>query len=86
MEHNLLPIKLNKMMLSDSRQKSLAKTHQYSTRTKNIPNLPTAKNRSYYASFLFQSLKEYEKISTEIRQACNLSSFVRKMKKKILSD
>ena len=86
MEHQLLPTKLNNMMLSDSRQQSLAKTHHYPTITKNIPNLPVAKNKSYHASFLFQVLKEYEKIPTDIRQARNVASFTRKMNNRILSN
>ena len=40
LQHHLLPVRLNNMLNSDSRMKSLEKRHHYETRNKNIPKLP----------------------------------------------
>ena len=78
------PVRLHNMLNSDSRMKSLEKRHQYETRNKNIPKLPSAKTRHYHTSFLFQSLKDYEMVPLEIRNTKTLSTFIFKMKKKLL--
>ena len=84
LEHSLLPSTIQNMLKSDSKEKSLVKTHSYSTRTKNIPNLPTAQNKAYHASFLVQSTKEYEKLPLEARESKTLSSFIGKIKAKMI--
>ena len=82
--HNLLPPRLHSMLTCDSKRKSLEKKHQYETRTKNIPNLPSAQTKQYHSSFLFQSIKDYENIPLEIRKSITLFTFILKMKKKLL--
>ena len=46
LQHSLLPQKLHSMLLSDSKKKTLVKKHQYETRTKNIPKLPSAQTKN----------------------------------------
>ena len=84
LQHHLLPVRLLSMLNSDSRMKSLEKKHHYETRNKNIPKLPSAKTKHYHTSFLFQSLKDYEMVLLEIRNSKTLSTFIIKMKKKLL--
>ena len=82
LEHSQLPTTIQNILKSDSKKKSLVKTHPYPTRTKSIPNLPIAQNKSYHASFLVQSIKEYEKLPIELRESNTLSGFIRKAKSK----
>ena len=84
LQHSLLPTKLHGMLLSDSKKKTLVKKHQYATRTKNIPKLPSAKTKKYHSSFLFQSIKDYENIPLEVRNCRTLPTFILNMKRKIL--
>ena len=84
LEHSLLPSTMQNMIKSDSKEKTLVKTHSYCTRTKNIPNLPRAQNKSYHASFLVQSIKEYEKLRLELRNLKRLSTFIGKIKAKMI--
>ena len=84
LQHHLLPVMLHSMLNSNSRMKSLEKKHRYETRNKNIPKLPYAKTKHYQTSFLFQSLKDYEMVPLEIRNSKTLSTFIIKMKRKLL--
>ena len=84
LEHSLLPSTIQTMLKSDSKEKTLVKSHSYCTRTKNIPNLPIALNKSYHASFLVQSIKEYEKLPLEMRMLKKLSTFICKVKANML--
>ena len=85
LQHKLLPTRLHTMLLSDSKKQSLVKMHKYQTRTKNIPKLPSAQTKQYHSSFLFQSIKDYENLSPEIRESKSLKTFIFKMKNKLLS-
>ena len=82
LEHSKLPPTIENMLKFDSKKRTLVKTHPYPTRTKDIPNLPTAHNKSYHASFLVQSIKEYEKLPVELRRSKTLSRFISKAKSK----
>ena len=82
--HNLLPKNLGKCMLSDHRDVSVQKGHRYQTRNKKIPNLPSANSSKYRSSFLFTSIKEYSKLSTELKEAKSLSIYVRSLKNRII--
>ena len=86
MEHSQIPVTIQDMMKTDSRKKSLVKTHSYQTRTKSVPKLPTAQNKSYHASFLVQSIKDYSNLSNELRESITLSSFIKKIKRKLLEN
>ena len=85
LEHYLLPQNLHMMMISDSKSKSLTKTHHYETRTKDLPHLPTAQNKNYHESFLFQSIKEYENVPEKIRNSNKLTTFSFNMKLRLLT-
>ena len=78
--HTLLPKKLAKCMLTDHRDASVQKTHKYQTRHKEIPNLPQVTSSKYRLSFLFTSISEYSKLSPELKEAKNLSAFVKCLK------
>ena len=82
--HNLLPKNLGKCMLSDHRDVSVQKGHRYQTKNKKIPNLPSANSSKYRSSFLFTSIKEYSKLSTELKEAKSLSIYVRSLKNRII--
>ena len=66
LEKNLLPLNLHKLLWTDSRNKTLQKTHQYNTRGKHLPNLPKVNTVNYQKGFQFQSIKEYEATPVEI--------------------
>ena len=84
LQHSLLPQKLYGMLLSDSKKQTLVKNHQYDTRTKILPKLPSAQTKKYHSSFLFQSIKDYENILLEIRNSKTLPTFIIYMKRKML--
>ena len=82
--HNLLPKRLEENMTRDHRQHSIAKTHQYSTRSKKIPNLPQASGSKYRLSFLYNSIKLYSDLSYTVKQSKNLHTFVKLCKQQCL--
>ena len=84
LEKNLLPLNLFKLLWTDSKNKTLQKTH-YNTRDKHLPKLPKVTNTNYQRGFQFQSIKDYESTSVEIRNSSTLNSFVRKLKLHLLS-
>ena len=43
----MLPVDVERLMTTDHNQKSIEKTHNYSTRGRNIPNRPGAKLSQY---------------------------------------
>ena len=86
LEHSILPTTIHDMLKSDSKNTSLVKTHPYHTRTKNIPKMPTALCKSYHASFLVQSIKEYEKLPLELRESRTLSACIKKVKTRMLEN
>ena len=84
LQRNLLPMRLQEMLLTDSKRHLLEKKHRYQTRSKEIPYRPAALTRQYHTSFLFQSLKDFENVSLDVRHTKSLSSFTSKMKQKLL--
>ena len=84
--HDLLPKKLAENMRKDHKQVSIEKTHKYPTRSKKIPNLPHVVGSKYRSSFLYNCIKTYGEIDSTIRQAKNLSAFVKSCKLRYLSD
>ena len=83
-EHNLLPQRLHDMLLSDSKNQSLEKTHKYNTRCRNLPYRPTALSRHYHTSYLFQSIKDYGNIGLEFRNIKTFGTFTHKLKQNLL--
>ena len=84
--HDLLPKKLAENIRKDHNQVSIEKNHKYSTRRKTIPNLPQAAGAKYRSSFLYNCIKAYGELGTTIRQAKNLSIFVKSCKLRYLSN
>ena len=84
--HDLLPKKLADNLRKDHNQVSIEKTHKYATRSKKIPNLPQAAGAKYRSSFLYNCIKAYGEIDSAVRQAKNLSIFVKACKLRYLSD
>ena len=69
LEHEMLPTKLSQLYNTNQRGKSLIKNHGYNTRNKMLPNLARTHCKEYNTSYLCSSLKNYQYISAEIRQA-----------------
>ena len=84
--HDLLPKKLAENIRKDHNQVSIEKTHKYATRRKKIPNLPQAAGAKYRSSFLYNCIKAYGEVDSTIRQAKNLSVFVKSCILRYLSD
>ena len=83
--HSLLPKRLEENMTKDHKQNSIVKTHQYSTRSKKIPNLPQASGSKYRSSFLYNSIKLYSDLGYIVKQAKNLRAFVKLCKQECLT-
>ena len=81
----LLPVGLQRVMLTDYNLCSTVKTHSYRTRSKNIPNRPSTKLNLYHNSFLYSSIKSYSDLPVDVRDSANLKIFVRKCKKMLLA-
>ena len=81
----LLPLGLEKLMLTDHKMASIEKSHAYPTRSKKVPNRPSAKLSLYRNSFLYSSIKHFSDLSVEIRESKTLYAFVRKCKKMIFN-
>ena len=62
----LLPLRFEKLMLTDHKQASIEKSHAYSTRSKKVPNRPSAKLSLYRNSFLYSSIKHYSDLPVEL--------------------
>ena len=85
LEHKLFPTKLSQLYNTNQRGKSLRKTHGYNTRNKMIPNLAKTHCKEYNTSYLCSSLKDYQNISAEIRQAQSLKIFNSLLEEKLLT-
>ena len=53
LEKNFLPLNLHKLHWTDSKNKTLQKTHQYNTRDKHLPKLPKVNTTNYQRGFQF---------------------------------
>ena len=66
--NNLLPANLSTLAKTDHKGITLCKTHNYNTRTKAEPNLPSTKSHHYQNSFLHQSVKAFSTLPLEVKQ------------------
>ena len=57
--NNLLPRKLLTCLFTDSKDRTLRKTHKYNTRCKEIPNVPVMSSTKYRNSYMYMCMKEY---------------------------
>ena len=83
--HKDLPIKLQLLGNRDSKNLSLTKQHAYNTRNKAIPNLPSTNSHQYKKSFMYQSLKDFMDLPTDVRQLKKYEIFVNACKKHLLT-
>ena len=81
MAHRTLPPKILSILTTDQKNKSLKKTHHYSTRNKNKLNLPNIKSTNYMKSFLYQTSKEITLLPQKTISLPTLSAFVSTIKK-----
>ena len=84
--HQMLPHKIAAICYVDSKDQSLIKSHQYSTRNKSVPNLPRNMNKLYRESFLYKGPQSWLTLSVETREKYNLKTFIKKCKENLLSD
>ena len=85
LEHKLLPKKLVQLYYTNQQGKSLIKTQGYNTRNKMIPNLAKTHCKEYSTSYLCSSVKDYQNIKVEIRQAKSLKTFNVLLKETLLT-
>ena len=85
MDKDILPKKVNQLLWTDSRNKTLKKTHRYQTRGKHLPKIPKVTKSKYHHGFQLACLRSYGKLSPEIRNSPTLSSFMRKLKQQLLA-
>ena len=72
-------------MWTDSKKKTLQKTHNYNTRQCKLPKLPKAKSKKFHSSFQFNSILAYNGVPLEIRNSKTLESFTKKLKKLVFA-
>ena len=84
--HNLLPKKVSECCKCDSKNKCLMPKHSYDTRSKQIPNLPTAMNRNYHRSYLVLGPRSILNLGVETRLARSLQSFTITCKKNMINN
>ena len=83
--HQMLPPKINEACLVDNNKQSLNKTHQYSTRNKNVPNLPKIMNKLYRDSFLCKGPQAIMTLSVETKEKRTLKSFSKSCKNQLIN-
>ena len=84
--HNLLPKKVAKSCHFDSKNTNLMPSHNYNTRSKDIPNLPKTMNKDYQNCFLTQGPRSILSLSVETRLANTLQAFTTTCKRLIISN
>ena len=84
-QHHLLPTNVHNLLGTDSSNKPLNKCHKYNTRNKKDLNIPHAKYKSYHTCYLCKALSDYTQIPLAIKEAKTTVSFVKQLKKHLLS-
>ena len=79
--NKMLPNKISQQLQSDSKRKSLTKTHTYNTRGKKIPNLPKVSKSNYINSYLYQSIKQFMLLPLTLQSMPTLSLFITNYKR-----
>ena len=78
--NKILPKTIAQTLTLDATNKNLAKTHEYNTRLKNVPNLPKTESKAYLNSFLCQWIKDLAEIPKEYFDLGTLKLFTQKVK------
>ena len=84
-QHLHLPTNVHSLIGTDSSNKPLSKNHNYNTRYKKDLNIPQAKYKSYHTSYLCKALSDYTQIPVSIKNTNTIGSFVRQLKKYLLT-
>ena len=84
--NGLLPTVLTRLMMHDSNNCTMVKSHSYKTRHKDIPNRPNARSTLYHRSFLYQAIACYSKLDKKLRDSSTLFSFIRQLKKSTITN
>ena len=74
-EQNKLPTKLKNLLETNQHGDSLLKQHKYNTRHKRLPNMARSHCKIYNTSYLCSSVKDYQKLSLNVRKADDLKKF-----------
>ena len=82
--NGLLPKAITKLMMCDVNKRSIAKTHTYETRQKDVPHRPNVRSKLYMDSFLYRSITCYSNLRQELRNAPSLVSFTKSVKNYLL--
>ena len=85
LEQDTLPGKLPQLFKTDNKGNSLLKTHNYSTRSKDIPNLARMQTKQYIDSFLTKCIVDYQTLPIATRKSKNKTLFNKNLKEIILS-
>ena len=78
-----LPKGLTQLLTTCHDRLSIEKAHHYVTRSKKIPNRPTAKLNLYRNSFLYNSIKYFSLLPLDVRNSVNLPVFIKLCKKEL---
>ena len=78
LKEKLLPAPIIKLFENCSK-----KTHPYSTRNKNLPNIRKHKSREYNNSFLCKSLTCINKLNYKIKNSKNKFDFIQNYKQQL---
>ena len=78
--NNKLPCKTSELCRLDHNNKSLEKSHTYSTRNKRVPNLPIKMNKTYRDSFLCKGPQSLLALPVETKNKKSLASFIKSCK------
>ena len=84
LNNNLLPDSIRTCCYTDQLGKTLMKTHQYSTRQKNLPNIPKANTSKYLKSILCEGNRKYSQLDTKLKQSKNLTVFTKALNRQLL--
>ena len=85
LEHHILPDKLVYLFNTNQRGKSLKKSHNYNTRNKGIPNMAKTHCKLYNNSYLCSSIRDYQKLNSDLRKAKTLKKFNSLLKETLLT-
>ena len=85
LKNNLLPTEISHCAKHDHKGNNLTKTHRYDTRNKDVPNIPTVKNRKYLSSIFCKGTIALLRVPDTIKCLMNYNSFVTSCKKLLLS-
>ena len=80
-----LPIELNEAINTDSANRSLNKSHTYSTRNKHVPKLPKCTTKTYRDSFLYHCIKDYSSLTKSTHDSYTIGLFNMRCKQELLN-